>query len=288
MNKFYDDIKDYGNLLIGKYVEEKPIPVDIDENIDYGLYWINKHELFTNIPKKSTVIVSHDDYNHLMISGKINSDYSILSCDNSRKTYANIIYGLYPELVRGDEVRMISKTSTIGFNVLLGNKVTIGNNVVIGNNVIIYDNTIIGDNVRIGDNVVIGARGVAVDEEIDGTLTRFPQIGGVEIGNDVEIESFCDIKRGALKNTIISDGVKIGAYNNIGHNVFIGKNVFISARCNISGSSIIGDNSTLWVNSTIKHKITVPKRSIVGSNTFVNKNFEGENITLIGIPAKIK
>ena len=52
---------------------------------------------------------------------------------------------------------------------------------------------------------------------------KFPQIGKVVIGNDVEINTFCDIKRGAIDDTIISDGCKIGSYCNIGHNTILGE-----------------------------------------------------------------
>ena len=287
MHKFYKDIKPYGKLLLGKYYEKKPTPTDIDNKIEYGLYWINDHIYFNKVPKKSTVIMSVNDFQTLLGLGQIKDYINIITCDNPRNTYANILYDFYENLFENDIVNKIQNSDVIGFNVLMGENVKLGGNVKIGNNVIIYNNTIIGDNTVVGDNVVIGSKGVAYDKENDGILTRFPQIGGVRIGDDVEIDSFCDIKRGALKNTIISDGVKIGAYNNIGHNVFIGKNTFISNRCTLCGSSKIGENCTLWVQSTVKHKVTVGNKTIIGSNTYVNKNFLGEGQTLIGIPAKI-
>jgi acetyltransferase-like isoleucine patch superfamily enzyme len=286
MNRFYNDIKPYGNLLVSKHTKKKPVPVDIDDMVEYGLYWINNYNLITKIPNKSTVIMSTDDYKKLLDLDLIKDDINILSCHNPRNIYANIIYDFYPYLLDYDSLNMVNNSKNIGFNVLIGGNVKIGENVKIGNNVIIYNKTTIGNNVIIGDNVVIGSKGVAYDEEKDGKLTRFPQIGGVIIGDNVEIDCFCDIKRGALKNTIISNGVKIGAYNNIGHNVFIGKNTFISNRCTICGSSKIGDNCTLWVKSTIKHKIHIGNNTIVGSNTYVNKNYKNGNLTLVGIPAK--
>lgn len=281
MGDFYDKLKKYGDLYLTHHTQDKPTPVDIDTNISNGFYWINNIDYLSKVGEKSTVVVSKDIYAEL-IGHRLN----ILVCENPRKTYSNILYDLYPEIFETPKLKQLEVSNKIGYNVYVAEDVKIGLNIKIGNNVTIYHNTVIGNNVVIGDNCVIGSKGVAFDNEKDDSLIMFPQIGGVRIGNNVEMGSFCDIKRGALKNTIISDGVKLGAYNNVGHNVFIGKNTFVSMRCNICGSVSIGDNSVLWVNSTIKHKINIPKRTKIGSNTYVDKNFEEEGSLLLGIPAK--
>lgn len=283
MDDFYKNIKKYGEFLPGKYVKYKPKPVDIDYSIEYGLYWISNSDYFKKIPKTSTVLMSLETFKILTSLNLIDDNINILLCKEVRKTYSNILYDLYPYLFKESKLKKLKNK-----NAFVGKNVTIGNNINMGNNVVIYDNVVIGDNVTIGDNVVIGSKGVAFDQQNDNKLIRFPQIGGVIIEDNVEIGSFCDIKRGALKNTIISNGVKMGAFNNIGHNVFIGENCFISMRCNVCGSSIIGKGSTLWVNSTIKHKIIIPEESIIGSNTYVDKNFDKIGIILLGIPAKEK
>lgn len=287
MDKFYNEIKEYGDVLLGEHTLIKPEPVDIALEKEYGLYWINDFKLYYKVGNKGTVIMSYDNFQLLEEKGLLKSNINVLVSKNPRMTYSKVIYDLYPNLITDDVLTNFSNESNIsGNNVMVGSNVLIGHGVKIGNNVTIHHNVTIGNNVVIGDNVILGSKGVAYDEDSDGSLIRFPQIGGLVIGDNVEIGSFCDIKRGALKNTIISDGVKIGAFNNIGHNVFIGKNTFISARCNISGSSKIGENCTLWVNSTIKHKVRIPNRTVIGSNSYVNKSYTNENMTLIGIPAK--
>ena len=65
MDKFYNDIKPYGELLLSKHIQNKPTPVDIDDMVEYGLYWINNYSLFTKVPIKSTVIMSTDDFKKL-------------------------------------------------------------------------------------------------------------------------------------------------------------------------------------------------------------------------------
>ena len=66
MDNFYNDIKKYGTVILGSYLEVKPKPVDIDSSIDYGLYWINSVSYFDKIPPKSTVIMSTETFNILL------------------------------------------------------------------------------------------------------------------------------------------------------------------------------------------------------------------------------
>lgn len=118
-------------------------------------------------------------------------------------------------------------------------------------------------------------------------IFKFPQIGGVNIGHNVEIGTHCDIKRGTLANTTISDGCKIGSYSNVGHNVTIGKNCVITVGCVMCGSSKIGNNTFMGPNSVVKDTVVIPDNTTIGGLTFVNKNFSKENLTLVGSPSKI-
>jgi len=68
---------------------------------------------------------------------------------------------------------------------------------------------------------------------------------GVIIGDDVEIGPNSTIRRGALGNTIIKNGCKIGSLSNIGHNTEIGEQCILTTQCVVGGSSILG-NKVLW------------------------------------------
>ncbi|MGH3440875.1 MAG: UDP-3-O-(3-hydroxymyristoyl)glucosamine N-acyltransferase, partial [Nitriliruptorales bacterium] len=99
-----------------------------------------------------------------------------------------------------------------------------GDNTVVGDRVIIEQNTRIGKNCIIQPGTVIGADGFAY-ERLEDTLElqRFPHIGGVVLGNNVEICSNCSIARGSLSDTIIGEGTKLDALVHIAHNVEIGR-----------------------------------------------------------------
>lgn len=104
----------------------------------------------------------------------------------------------------------IGKKCQLGYLSTLGNNCRIGDNVTIGDNVKIVQNTTIGNNCTIQSGVVIGADGFSYErDEHSFELERFPHIGGVKIGNNVDVCSKCSIARGSLSDTIISDGTKL-------------------------------------------------------------------------------
>ncbi len=96
-------------------------------------------------------------------------------------------------------------------------------NSIIRANAVIGDGTIIGEDCLIQSGSVIGTDGLGCQREADGSLVKFPHLGGVIIGNMVEIGSNCQIARGALSDTVISDGCKINGLCFIAHNCFFGK-----------------------------------------------------------------
>ncbi len=105
---------------------------------------------------------------------------------------------------------------------------------------------IIGEGVRIGARVliqpgaVIGSRGFGNARGPDGRWEEVPQLGGVLIGDDVEIGANTTIDRGALGDTVIENGVKLDNQIQIAHNCHIGEHTAIAACTGIAGSTRIG------------------------------------------------
>ena len=184
------------------------------------------------------------------------------------------------------ESARIGKNCSIGNFTKIGDKCIIGDNTVIGDRVIIEQNTRIGKNCIIQPGTVIGADGFAY-ERLEDTLElqRFPHIGGVIIGDNVEICSNCSIARGSLSNTIIGEGTKLDALVHIAHNVEIGRHCALTAGTIIGGSTRIGDMCWTGLNSTIKHKVKIGNKVIIGSGASVINNIDDEDI-VAGVPAK--
>jgi len=148
----------------------------------------------------------------------------------------------------------IGANCVIGANVQIGDNAQIGANCVIGANTkigkesLIYPNVTLYHSVQIGDKaiihsgVVIGSDGFGFAQDKQGVWHKIAQLGGVEIGDNVEIGANTAIDRGALQNTKIGNGVKLDNQIMIAHNVEIGDNTVIAGCCGIAGSTKIGKN----------------------------------------------
>lgn len=203
---------------------------------------------------------------------------------------------------------IISEKALIGKGVSVGAYVVIEDYVKIGNNVTIYPNTFIGRKSNIGDNSVIYAN-VAIREEVSvgkrviihcnsvigddgfgylqvqGKYNKIPQIGTVEIGNDVEIGSMVTICRAALDKTVIGNGVKIDNHSHIAHNVTIGDNSMLIAYAKVAGSAKIGKNVLIAEDVGITDHATIGDRCIIGGGSNVYKSLEPGSVVW-GSPAK--
>ncbi len=186
----------------------------------------------------------------------------------------------------------VVETEKIGENVRIGHYCYIGKDVVIDDNVEIRNNVMIEGKVRIGRNTiihsgaVIGMEGYGYYDDINGNHSRVPHLGGVIIGNNVEIGSNTCIARGCLGDTIISDDVKIDNLCHIAHNVIIGKRSKIIALTMLAGSSVIGEDVWVAPCSAVKNQVTVGNNSLVGMGAVVTKDVE-PNVVVAGVPAKL-
>jgi UDP-3-O-[3-hydroxymyristoyl] glucosamine N-acyltransferase len=220
----------------------------------------------------------------------------LIFMENPRLAIMHIIKTMYKGQKKGpigiSPRAVISKEAKLGKNCYVGDFSIIGDNCEIGDNTIIQDRVNILENSKIGKNciiqpgVVVCADGFAYERHSDSLeLERFPHIGGVRIGNNVEISSNCSIVRGSLSDTIIDDGTKLDALVHVAHNVQIGKNSALTAGTIIGGSTIIGDTCWLGLNCTLKHKIKIGNKVIVGSGASVINDIHDEDI-VAGVPAK--
>ena len=173
----------------------------------------------------------------------------------------------------------IAAGAQIGAGVIVGPGSVVGENSRIGAGTRIYPNVTIYHGCRIGERcivhagAVIGADGFGIAKDA-GVWRKIPQIGGVSIGDDVEIGANTTIDRGALDDTVIGNGVKLDNQIQIAHNVSIGEHTAIAACAGIAGSAKIGRNCALGGASMIYGHITIGDNISVSAGTLVMKSLD--------------
>ena len=140
-----------------------------------------------------------------------------------------------------------------------------------------------GHTPSVGVNTVIGGDGFGW---YGSPPKRFPHIGGVWIGKEVEIGSCTTIDRGALGDTTIGSYVKIDNGVHIGHNATIGERTLLTAHCVIGGSAVIGADCWIGLGAQIKNQIVIGDGVIVGMGAIVLRDVP-DGATVVGNPARI-
>ena len=184
---------------------------------------------------------------------------------------------------------VVGESCVIGANSFIGESVRLGSDCVLKSNVTIYPGASLGDRVILHAGVVLGSDGFGyVPDRTTGRYEKFPQIGTLTIGDDVEVGANSTIDRGALDGTVIEDGVKIDNLVHIAHNVRVGKNVVIAAQTGISGSSVIEQNVIVAGQVGIADHVTIEEGAILGAQCGVpsNKTIRGKGILFWGTPAR--
>ncbi|WP_300653622.1 UDP-3-O-(3-hydroxymyristoyl)glucosamine N-acyltransferase [Pseudomonas sp.] len=151
---------------------------------------------------------------------------------------ASASVGAYAVIERGAR---IGAGVTIGAHCVIGARSQIGEGGWLAPRVTLYHDVRIGKRVVIQSGAVIGGEGFGFANE-KGVWQKIAQIGGVVIGDDVEIGANTTIDRGALADTLIGNGVKLDNQIMIAHNVQIGDNTAMAGCAGISGSTKIGKN----------------------------------------------
>jgi UDP-3-O-[3-hydroxymyristoyl] glucosamine N-acyltransferase len=191
---------------------------------------------------------------------------------------------------RIDPSATVSAGATIGAAVVIGAGSEIGDRAWIGAGTVIGENCRVGAGSRLHPNVtllsdceigerviihsgtVIGADGFGFAPRKGGGWQKIAQLGGVVIGNDVEIGANCCIDRGALDDTVIEDGCKLDNLIQIAHNVRVGAHTAIAACAGIAGSAVIGKRVQIGGASGIAGHISVCDDAIISTMTLISRS----------------
>ncbi|EPX79059.1 UDP-3-O-(3-hydroxymyristoyl)glucosamine N-acyltransferase [Litoreibacter arenae] len=199
------------------------------------------------------------------------------------------------DVIIGENARIashasVAEGSTIGRNALILQGVRIGARVVVGDNFIAQPGCVIGadgfsfvtpeksgvENVRKS----LGDQGEAAQQ----SWTRIHSLGGVRIGNDVEIGANSAIDRGTIRDTSIGNGTKLDNLVHLGHNVQVGEDCLLCGQVGIAGSSRIGNRVVLAGQCGVNDNIFVGDDVIAGGASKIFTNAPAGRV-LLGYPA---
>src|SRR5688500_19820599 len=177
----------------------------------------------------------------------------------------------------------IGPRARIGAHASIGRGVSVGEGTRLHPRVTVYDGCSIGARCILHSGAVVGADGFGMAREA-GRWVKIAQVGGVRIGDDVEVGANTTIDRGALDDTVIGEGVKLDNQIQVGHNVVIGAHTVIAGCTGISGSVTIGKNCLVGGGAGFVGHISICDNTSISGYTFVTKSITRPGTYTSGMP----
>jgi UDP-3-O-[3-hydroxymyristoyl] glucosamine N-acyltransferase len=188
--------------------------------------------------------------------------------------------GVHPSAVVADDVELgddvtvgagacVREDVRIGDRAVIYPNVYIGQRSVVGSDTVLYPNVVLMEDVTVGERVIIhGGTVVGGDGygflQLEGRHVKIPQVGAIEIGDDVEIGALATIDRATVDTTVIGRGTKIGDLVHVAHNCIVGEDVLLLPTVAVSGSARIGDRAILAGRAGVSDGVTVGEDAILG------------------------
>jgi UDP-3-O-[3-hydroxymyristoyl] glucosamine N-acyltransferase len=272
---------------------------------DLTFLYLSQYEKYFSTTKASVIIVKPT-------FEKNREDITYIVTENPHEAVLKLILKYFtPEIkFKGiDPSAQISPKAKLGENVTIGKNVVISEgceigdgsivlhntvlmeNVKIGNDCLIYPNVTIREECRLGNRViihsgtVIGSDGFGFAPDDKGVYRKIPQIGTVEIGDDVELGANVTVDRAAIGVTRIGNGVKVDNLVQIAHNVSVGDHTVMSAQSGISGSTKVGKHTVIAGQVGIAGHLELADGVIIGAQSGVSKSLTKPG-KYFGYPAK--
>jgi UDP-3-O-[3-hydroxymyristoyl] glucosamine N-acyltransferase len=184
----------------------------------------------------------------------------------------------------------IAAGATVGAGTVIGAGVVVGARARIGAGCLLHPRAYVADGCSLGDRVVLQAQAIVGSDGfgwafLDGALQKIPQIGIVEVGDDVEIGANTCIDRAQTGVTSIGDGTKIDNLCQIGHNCRIGRHTAIAAQVGLAGTTIVGDYVQIGGQAGLAGHLSVGSRARIAGGAEVWSDVPA-GATVSGSPAR--
>jgi len=190
---------------------------------------------------------------------------------------------IFPFAVIGEN-SVVGARCQIHSGVVIGRDCRIGDDVLLYPNCVLYEGTVLGSRAIVHANAVIGSDGFGYRVQ-KGRHVKVPQLGNVEIGDDVEVGACTTIDRGTFQATRIGSGTKIDNLVQIAHNCQIGEHNLLVAQVGIAGSSTTGSYVVMAGQVGIADHIHIGDGVTIGAQSGVMRDVDPKQ-RVIGAPAR--
>ena len=213
----------------------------------------------------------------------------------------DVVRGVHPSAIVDDGARLgedvavgpcavIGRGSRVGDGSIIGAGAVIGRDVEIGAKCHLHPRVVIEDRCRVGDRCILHAGAVVGSDgfgfaSVGGVHHKVPQVGIVDIEDDVEIGANVCIDRAALGVTRVGRGTKVDNLVQIAHNVEIGEGCLLVAQVGISGSTTIGSHAVFAGQSGCSGHLTIGDRVVLGAKSALYRDMP-DGAVWTGIPAR--
>jgi UDP-3-O-[3-hydroxymyristoyl] glucosamine N-acyltransferase len=168
----------------------------------------------------------------------------------------------------------VSGGATVGARTVIYSGAFVGEGSIIGDDCLVYPNVVIREGVTVGNRVILQPGAVIGSDGFgyvmhEGKHHKIPQVGGVIIGDDVEIGACTTIDRATTGNTVIGNGTKIDNLVQVAHNVSIGENAILISQVGIAGSCKIGNGVVLGGQAGIADHVSIADGTMLAARSGV-------------------
>lgn len=210
--------------------------------------------------------------------------------------------GIHPQAFVADSAE-VSPSAFIAANASIADKAIVGDGCYVGEGAVVGPDCKLGSdsrvlanativrNATIGERCIIHPGAVIGSDGFGNAMTpqgwvKVPQLGGVRIGNDVEVGANATIDLGALGDTLVGDGVRLDNLVHLAHNVELGEHTAMAAQSGIAGSTVVGKRCMLGGQAGIVGHVTICDDVIINGKTMITKGISEPGVYASGFPSE--